>query len=207
MDIFVPFDAHDPKSRLEPPLSAAERGSFAEAMLADVIDAIEATGHAPRVLSTAPMDLSVPVLVDERPLTKAVNGLFKLTEGPVAIVMADLPLITPEAIDRLVSTDGEVVIAPGVGGGTNALIVRDRAFHVDFHGCSFRDHRTIAERAELTVATVDSYSLACDIDEPADLAEVLLHSDGRASRWLERQGIVITESDEGRVTIERTTMD
>lgn len=207
MDIFVPFDALDPKGRLEPPLTGDERGAFADAMLADVISAIEASGNTPHVLSTAPLDVPVPVLVDERPLTRAVNSLHSLTDDDLAVVMADIPLVTPAAIDRLVETGGDVVLVPGVGGGTNAAVVRSTDFSFDFHGCSIRDHRDIAEAAGLRTATVDSYRLGVDIDEPDDLAEVLLHSKGRAATWLSDHGFTVVADEENRVGVERRPTD
>lgn len=207
MDVFVPFDAIDPKCRLEPVLADAERGAFADAMLADVIDAIEATGRTPHVLSTAPIDVSASVLVDERPLTRAVNSLMTLSADPIAIVMADLPLVTPAAIDRLLTTEGDLVLAPGIGGGTNAAVVRSTAFEFDFHGCSIRDHRRQAAEADLEVGTVDSFALGIDIDEPADLAEVLLHSDGAAASWLADRGFEVVADDTDRVTVTRRSDD
>jgi 2-phospho-L-lactate guanylyltransferase len=95
-----------------------------------------------------------------------------------------------------------VVLAPGLGGGTNALVARDPAFEVDYHGASVRDHRRIARKAGLSTATVDSFRLAVDIDEPADLAEVLLHGDGAATAWLRNRGRV--ETTDGRVRFVRT---
>lgn len=207
MDVFVPFDAVDPKSRLTPPLSEEERGAFAMAMLEDVISTIESVGPTPQVLSNAPMDVPWSVFIDERALTPAVNSLLKLSEGPLAIVMADLPLVTPTAIDRLLSAEGDLVLAPGVGGGTNALVIRDRSFTVDFHGCSIADHRQIAEEAGLSVTSIDSYAFGVDIDEPDDLAEVLLHSDGSAADWLVEQDFSVVEDDQHRVTVERTSGD
>jgi len=86
-----------------------------------------------------------------------------------------------------------VTLVPGRGGGTNALVVRDPSFRVDYHGASFRDHRRIAESIGATVATVDSFRLSTDVDEPADLVEVLLHApDGAAGSWLADRGFEVT---------------
>ena len=207
MDVFVPFDALDPKSRLEPPLSTVERIDFAHAMLTDVLDAVEAAGHDPTVLSTAPMDIDAAVLIDERPLSKAVNSLVDLTEDPVAVVMADLPLATPGAIEGLLTVEADVVLAPGIGGGTNALVIRDGAFTADFHGSSFADHRAIAEAAGLEVRTVDSFTLGLDIAEPADLPEVIIPSDRSAAGWLADRGFVVEADDTGRVRAVRRPDD
>lgn len=203
MDVFIPFDARDPKSRLGEVCSRDERAAFAEAMLMDVLEAVEATEHSPYVLANAPVDLDATVIVDERSLSDAVNAMLELHDPPVAIVMADLPLLDGPTVDRLTGVAGDVVLAPGIGGGTNALVVRDRVFSTDFHGCSIRDHATIAADADLDVSYVDSYRLGLDIDEVDDLVEVLLHAEGAASRWLRAHGFHIDEDATGRVTIAR----
>ena len=203
MRVVVPFGAVQPKTRLTPVLDDDERHEFARAMLCDVLDALPAS-HDPTVLATAPVDCDAPVTVDERPLTEAVNDRLpaRPSDDPVAVVMADLALATPEALDRLFAPDADVVFAPGRGGGTNALVVRDPGFRVDYHGASIRDHRAIAREAGLDTVTVDSFRLATDVDEPADLVEVLLHAEGRASAWLREAGFTV-ETTDGRVRATR----
>jgi 2-phospho-L-lactate guanylyltransferase len=203
MRVLVPFAATDPKTRLSGLLDADERRAFARAMLADVLDAVRATDREPTVLATADVAVDAPVVVDERPLTDAVNARLPDAAGdPVAIVMADLALATPEVLERLFDTEGDVVLAPGRGGGTNAMVIRHPDFAVDYHGASIRDHRRIAREAGATLAEVDSFRLAADVDDPDDCVEVLLHTDGRARAWLEAAGIELAD-DEGRVTVRR----
>ncbi len=207
MRTVIPFDARDPKRRLCDVLSPEERASFARAMLGDVLEALDATPLSATVVATEPLDMDVvaPVRIDDRPLDPCVNDV--IDEGtPVAVVMADLPLIGPEQLDRLRETEGDVVLAPGRGGGTNAMLVRDDAFSVDYHGPSFRDHRDIAQERGLAVGTVDSYRLSTDIDEPSDLLEVLLHGTGRAHDWLRDGGFEI-ETDGGRPVARRDTVE
>lgn len=204
MRTVIPFDAKDPKQRLSPVLDAEERAGLARAMLLDVLDAAAPTELEPTVIATAPLDfpVPVPVRVDDRPLDPCVNDAID-ESTPVAVVMADLPLVESEALDRLVARSGDVVLVPGRGGGTNAMVVRDEAFSVDYHGTSFRDHEEIAHREGLTVGTVDSYRLSTDIDEPEDLLEVLLHADGRARDWLVDAGFRI-ETATGRPEVTRS---
>ena len=240
MEIIVPYDAARPKTRLSPVLSADERRAFADAMLADVVRTVREAGHTPHVLTTAPvghdtgntsvasesaaatdtLPTDVRTTVDDGPLTEAVNTHLAASEPsvehPLAVVMADLPLVTPETVEQLVSsasrsehaetddrpTPPGVTIAPGLGGGTNALVVRDDAFRVDYHGASCRDHARVAREIGAGLRTVDSRRLATDVDEPADLAEVLLHADGRARAWLTDAGFRLATGD-GRVTVER----
>ncbi|ALG82812.1 2-phospho-L-lactate guanylyltransferase [Halanaeroarchaeum sulfurireducens] len=198
MRVVIPFDARNPKSRLSPTLDREERRDFSEAMLRDVIDVVRETGRSPEILSTAPVDVDATVSVDERPLTPLVNELIE--DGtPIAVETADLAIATPLALDRLLGADGNVVVAPGREAGTNALVVRDPAFRVDYHGASFRDHLDRARAGGASVREVDSFRLATDIDAPADLLEVLVHGDGRASQWLRAAGFrVHSEGDEPR---------
>lgn len=214
MRVLVPFAAERPKTRLEPVLSAAERSSFAAAMLADVLEAIRLAAHDPVVLSTAPIDdrageladaladelAAARVVVDERPLTTAVNDA--LAETPVAVVMSDLPLVTPRVLRRFLGAEGDLVVAPGRGGGTNALVVREPRFRVDYHGTSYLDHLRIARRIGASVREFDSHRLSTDVDEPADLGEVLSLSDGTARRWLRDAGFELDVTD-GRVGVRR----
>ena len=202
MRLVVPVSGSDPKTRLSSVLTPDERREFTEAMLADVCGALEAAGHSPAVVATAPITCDAPVTVDERGLDSLVNGLLAETDGRLAVVMADLPLLAPGTVERLFEPDADVVLAPGTGGGTNAFVSRHPDFRVDYHGASIRDHRQIAREAGASVAEVDSHRLAADIDEPEDLAEVLLHSDGTAADWLREAGFELV-TDDGRVTVER----
>lgn len=216
MEVLVPFSTDRPKSRLSSVLSSAEREAFARAMLRDVLAAVREAGGDPTLLATEPteidddgsprlIDETVPdldVVVDERPLSTAVNAVLADREptpaSPVAVVMADLALATPDVLRRLFDADRDVAIAPGRGGGTNALVVRHPAFRVDYHGASYPDHLRIAAEAGANVREVDSHRLASDVDEPADLAELLIHGDGAATEWLRAAGFTLEVSD-GRV--------
>ncbi len=202
MRVVVPVSGSDPKTRLSSVLSPDERREFTEAMLADVLEALDAAGYSPEVVATAPVACDAPVTIDERGLDSLVNGLLAETDGELAVVMADLPLLTPGAVERLFASEVDVVLAPGTGGGTNAFVSRHPDFRVDYHGASIRDHRRSAREAGASVAEVDSRRLATDIDEPDDLAEVLLHSDGAAADWLRDAGFELV-TDDGRVTVER----
>jgi 2-phospho-L-lactate guanylyltransferase len=197
MRVVVPFDARDPKTRLAPALGTDERAAFAVAMLRDVLDTVRAAGHTPEVLSTAPVDIDTPVTVDERPLSPAVNASLAATEGTTVVVMADLPLVTPDALSRVTTTNADVALAPGMGGGTNAFLTDHQAFRVDYHGGSYRKHREQVVASGASLATVDSFRLALDVDEPGDLAEVLLHGDGHAETWLRRAGFELVSDERG----------
>ncbi|MEF8827372.1 MAG: 2-phospho-L-lactate guanylyltransferase, partial [Halapricum sp.] len=166
MDVVVPFDAREPKTRLSSVFDADERREFATTMLEDVYEAIAAIGHEPTVLATAEIDVEWPVRVDDRSLSAAVNTMLADSDEPVAVVMADLALATPEALERVFEADGEVILAPGRGGGTNVVLARHPEFRVDYHGVSIRDHRERAAELGAETTMVDSFRLATDVDEP-----------------------------------------
>ncbi|ADJ14379.1 2-phospho-L-lactate guanylyltransferase [Halalkalicoccus jeotgali] len=198
MRVVVPFATVDPKTRLSGPLDPEERREFSRAMLGDVLESVREAGGEPEVLATAPLDVDTPATVDDRPLTEAVNAAL---EPETAVVMADLPLLTAETIEGLFETPGDVVLAPGRGGGTNALLSREPEFRVDYHGGSFLKHRASASEIG-SVGVVDSHRLATDIDEPADLVEVLIHGEGRAVQWLREAGFSLVRT-ESRLAVDR----
>ena len=202
MRTVVPVSGAAPKSRLSSVLTADERREFTEAMLSDVVTALESAGRLPDVVSTAPIPCEAPVTVDERGLDALVNDRLAEADGRLAVVMADLPLLTADTVDRLFEPDAAVVLAPGLGGGTNAIVSRHERFRVDYHGVSIRDHRQRAAAIGASLAEVDSRRLAIDIDEPDDLAELLVHGDGAATDWLRDAGFELTV-DEGRVGVTR----
>lgn len=202
MRTLVPFDATNPKTRLAPVLSPGERAAFARRMLQDVLSAVRAAGGEPAVLATESVECSAPVTVDKRSLDDVVNDRLGAAEGPTAIVMADLALATADSLAALFGTDGDVVLAPGRGGGTNAIVSRHPAFRVDYHDTSITDHRAIAAEIDARLREVDSYRLGTDVDDPQDLAEVLLHANGEAAEWLRAAGFDLAIED-GRVGVTR----
>jgi 2-phospho-L-lactate guanylyltransferase len=204
MQVIVPFDTQNPKTRLSGVLDSRERKRFARSMLRDVLDAIKVAGHAPVVLTTAALDIDAKTRLDKRPLTPAVNAVLDDTavSAPIAVVMADLALVTPATLRKLFDADDDLVLARGVGGGTNALVSHHPNFRVDYHGASYRDHLTAADAVGASVTEIDSYRLGIDIDEPDDIVELLLHSDGHAAQWLQNVGIRIVD-DRERVSVGR----
>lgn len=202
MRTVVPVSGIDPKTRLSAVLTATERREFTEAMLSDVVAALDGAGRLPDVVSTAPISCDAPVTVDDRGLDALVNDRLEAADGQLAVVMADLPLLTADTVSRLFEPDADVVLAPGLGGGTNAFVSRHERFRVDYHGVSIRDHRQRADKVDASLAEVDSRRLAIDIDEPADLAELLVHGDGAATDWLRDAGFELVV-DDGRVGVAR----
>jgi 2-phospho-L-lactate guanylyltransferase len=200
----IPFKPVNPKTRLSSVLGREEREEFARAMLADVTDAIRSSGAVPTILSTHPFIWPrADVQVIPAGLNDALNAYFAENEGPLLLVMADLPLASPEALQRVMSTRADIGIVPGRGGGTNVLFLKDpRNFRADFYGASYLKHKEIASEFGCSVEPIDSFRLHTDIDEREDLVEVLLHNNGKSREFLESRGFSLV-TEHGRVSVKR----
>ncbi|NYT05614.1 MAG: 2-phospho-L-lactate guanylyltransferase [Methanomicrobiales archaeon] len=200
----IPFKPVNPKTRLSCILTQEEREAFARVMLDDVVDAVSGAGCAVTLLCTHPFEHAVAATAfNEAGLNEALNACLQKRTQPVLIIMSDLPLITAESVRRLLGTASDLAIAPGRGGGTNALFIRKpQAFHVDFYGASFCDHVNIARKAGLSVDVIDSFRLHTDVDEKEDLVEILLHAPGRTRKYLADLGFSLSV-EKGRVGVQR----
>jgi 2-phospho-L-lactate/phosphoenolpyruvate guanylyltransferase len=175
------------KSRLGPILSQAERAALSVAMLGDVLEACLAQeGWEVLVISPAESVRRMAeragargVVEEGGSLLAAVRQIESLIPGPsgtMAVVLADLALITPAALAQALALTAPVVAAPaGSDSGTNVLIRRPAdAIPARFGRHSFLKHRWAARRARLPFDVVRLPELAFDLDRPADLEQVLV---------------------------------
>ncbi|HOI69941.1 MAG: 2-phospho-L-lactate guanylyltransferase [Methanothrix sp.] len=209
--VIMPFKLDCPKSRLSAVLSSEERAELALAMLEDVLEAVSGLGRVTILLKGL---LPEEWLLDHRirgggtgsgievqdcpkELDEALNLVIE-AEGrrgwpsDLLIAMADLPLMRPSDLDGLVKTPGDVVIAPGRGGGTNLILIRDPRFRVSYYGLSFLKHLRKAEELGLSAGVFESFRCSTDIDEPLDLVEVLIHGSGRTQELLRSLGFSLS---------------
>jgi 2-phospho-L-lactate guanylyltransferase len=209
MRAVIPFRKSNAKSRLSSLLSEIEREELAMAMLNDVAESLIRSGcfDVIDILSTSMIEVvGVNIVLTEMGLNEALNEyLGKMSSHninePVLIIMADIPLVSIKNILDIVSTNADIVIAPGRMGGTNAIFIRDPAsFHVDYYGTSFLKHLQIA--SGLHTEIFDSFNLSTDIDEVPDLIEVLLHGKGQSQEYLKKIGLDIAANG-GRVGVKR----
>ena len=201
----IPFRPVNPKTRLSGVMDQEEREAFARAMLGDVISVLHEAGCAPCILSTVSFEYGdVTTQIDTRDLNEALNAYLSRQNSPVLVIMSDLPLVTPDAIRRLVSCTADVGIVPGRGGGTNVLYIKKpQEYRVDYYGASFCDHGRIAEDAGLSYEVIDSFFMSTDIDEKEDLVEILIHGAGRSRLFLKEIGIQLS-LEQGRVGVQRS---
>jgi 2-phospho-L-lactate guanylyltransferase len=190
------------KSRLAGALTPARRELLAASMLASTLDAVTDAGLATTVIGGDP---------DVRQLSEASGAAWRpepvagLNESLSAVIVAalsshvlylpaDLPLLTPEDIETLLSSAGEdtVVIAPDRWRlGTNALLLPAASAFVPALGQgSFELHMAEAQRLGLTPRIVETPGLGFDVDTPADLGLLLQ----RRSGWWQDAAAVLLEA-------------
>lgn len=193
MRALIPYKQENAKSRLSPVLSRTEREQFVELMLRDVICSLREAGVkdidilAPAEYSSL-SDLDVNFVIDPADLNESINKYLRKADQPVLIIMADLPLIRPEQVKNIISSEEDVVIVPGKGGGTNVLFVKEPAgFYVCYYGMSFHNHCTIAKDMHYSLRIYDSFLLSTDIDEPHDIVEILLHGHGLSFEYVQNK--------------------
>jgi 2-phospho-L-lactate guanylyltransferase len=196
----IPYKPKNPKTRLSAVLSEEEREAFAQAMLEDVLKAIAENCCMPVVVATELFDSEVvQVTVKDADLNATLNEILPTTSRDLLIIMADLPLADESSLKRVLSTEKDMAIVPGRGGGTNIIYLKEPwKFRVNYYGTSFLKHLQAARDANLSVEVIDSFRLHTDIDEEDDLVELLTHGTGRSREYL--VGLGFTLSDEkGRV--------
>lgn len=175
------------KSRLSGVLTPLERGALTLAMYEDVLDATLALeGWETWVVSPDESVLEIAmgrgahaVHEEQASLRSAVHQVeaeaaARMTDA-LAILPADTPFVTVEALTTAVHTLGPVVIAPAVDErGTNLLLRRPPgAIPSRFGPDSFRRHLETAAERDLPIAVVEREELGFDLDEPGDILTVL----------------------------------
>jgi 2-phospho-L-lactate guanylyltransferase len=174
------------KTRLSPALSPAERATLTLAMLEDVLDAcLKQIGWETWVVSGSPEALALAARVGARAVPEEGSSLLEAVRqaeadlpdesNELAIVLADLPLLTARALSEALALPGSVVAAPAESdGGTNLLVRRPPStISARFGRSSYRRHRAGAYRHGLTFREARSRELGFDLDRPADLLSLL----------------------------------
>jgi 2-phospho-L-lactate guanylyltransferase len=186
----------DAKTRLAPMLSTQERADLMLAMLHDVLDAAVAQpGWETWVVSGDEVVLEVAheagaraVVEEGATLLAAVRQVEAATieEGAqrLAVLLADLPWITPGSLADVLAVDAPVVaVRAASDGGTNLLVrTPPDAIRARFGRDSFQKHLWAARRARVASVAAESEDLAFDLDDPDDLDRLI--ASGRACRAL-----------------------
>jgi 2-phospho-L-lactate guanylyltransferase len=203
-------DLKNAKQRLAGLLTPEERHALARAMLADTFRAVRGVQSAEKIFVVtndgpairAAEENGWEILREDRQVSESVSVDWAsriCAERNVAGLLRlplDLPLVKPSDIDELLAVEcaaPAVVMVPSRDGtGTNAILRMPPALFASHFGeGSFAKHRAEAERAGARVIVRRNARLEMDVDDEADLRELLQHdlSGTETGRWLQASGV------------------
>ena len=182
------------KTRLSPALTGLERGALTLAMLEDVLDAaLSVPGWETWVVSPDEVALEIaagrgarPIPEAKPPLANAIRQVETKAKddgaSALAVLPADVPLVTVDTLHEALRTLGAVVLARSADGSGTSLLLRrpPRAIPARFGPDSFRRHVELADARGLPVSIVERRELSFDVDRPDDILTLL--ADGRRGR-------------------------
>ncbi len=192
------------KQRLSPLLTPAERLALAEAMLQDVLSALDASRYRGYVALVSG-DARAHQLANQYgfgiindPDDPGETGAIEMaTRAAIErgaeftlVLPADIPLITAAEVDEIFAAapnEGTVLAPSASGRGTNAVLQRPPGlFPLRFGNDSFLPHLAAARAMGKPVEVLRLAGIGVDIDEPADLPDLLAApGNTRAQRLLE----------------------
>jgi 2-phospho-L-lactate/phosphoenolpyruvate guanylyltransferase len=188
------------KQRLAPALDQSARTELAQAMLQDVLGALAEWQNRPEVaiVSCDSFALSLAsrhgfeVIADHRNSgeTDAIEMATQVCETrgvETLVIPADIPLIQAWELRAILDAApevGSVLVPAGDGRGTNAVLRRPAAlFPLRFGNDSFKPHLAAARAAGKSCVVLSLPGIAVDIDNPADLKQLVdLPGETRAQR-------------------------
>ncbi len=190
--ILVPVkNLENAKERLSPVLRRAERRALAEAMLQDVLAALANVNHHTRVavVSSDPMAIALaeryrfaiipdPANLGESDAIEHATGhCVALGEDNSMVIPGDIPLVQAEDIERVLAAappQGSVLVPGWDGRGSNAVLRRPAdLFPLRFGNDSFQPHLRAAQVTGMPCVVLRLPRVALDVDNPADLAQLL----------------------------------
>jgi len=205
--VLIPVNRLDrAKGRLADLLSPDERVTLAIITLETVLHAV---GPASIVLTADPRvgDVAagkarvLPEVAGRKGLNPQLEAAMAalIAEGTaresLLILHADLPLITPEAIENILAMahPNTVTMVESRDGGTNAMLMQPPGkFALAYGPASFALHTSAARQAGMRVAVSANRELRLDLDTPEDITELLRAPRGRqgaAGRYLQSIGV------------------
>jgi 2-phospho-L-lactate/phosphoenolpyruvate guanylyltransferase len=181
------------KQRLAEVLDQPSRTQLAQAMLQDVMDALCAWPHRPpcalvtsdRFATALARQSGFEIVPD--PHNSGETGAIEMaTEFCAArgqeyslVIPADIPLIDYEELQQILDQappQGTVLAPAADGRGTNAAFRRPaNLFPLRFGNDSFKPHLAAAQATGKPCVVLQLPRIAVDVDNPADLRQLLSH--------------------------------
>jgi 2-phospho-L-lactate/phosphoenolpyruvate guanylyltransferase len=183
------------KQRLASVLSLEERSAFARAMLEDVLCSITAGADHPRVaLITGDSEAQQLAarfgleIIEDREVSGETQAVAMATRvciergaTSILVIPGDIPLVEAREIQVVLSALPEPPETPGVvlvpahdGRGTNAALLRPPGLvELRFGNDSFEPHLRAARESSQLCEILRLRGIGLDIDNPAELAQLL----------------------------------
>lgn len=206
------------KQRLASVLDQPSRTRLAQAMLHDVLAALHHWKNRPAVGIVTSDPFATELAAEYRfevipdPDNPGETGAIEIAtsvclergEDSTLVIPGDIPLIQGWELEEILKhapAEGAVLVPAGDGRGTNAAFRRPaNLFPLRFGNDSFRPHHAAAQATGKPCIVLKLPGLAVDVDNPADLQQLLsLPGETRAQRlareWNLTDRILAAESD------------
>ena len=203
--ILVPVkNLENAKERLSPVLSRAERRALAETMLQDVLAAVAEVNHRTRVgvVTSDPFAVSLAQrhgftvipdpanLGESDAIANATDRCIAQGEDSIMVIPGDIPLVQPEDLEQVLAAapaQGTVLVPGWDGRGSNAVFRRPaNLFPLRFGNDSFPPHLRAAQATGQPCVVLRLPRIGLDVDNPADLAQLLAAEGNTRSQQLLR---------------------
>ena len=176
------------KQRLAPALDQVARTELAQAMLHDVLDALNSWPGRPEVaiVSCDSFALSLAntfgfeIIADhknsgETDAIEMATWVCEMRGLDTLVIPADIPLMQAWELQAVLDAApevGSVLVPAGDGRGTNAALRRPAAlFPLRFGNDSFKPHLAAAQATGKSCVVLSLPGIAVDVDNPADLKQ------------------------------------
>jgi 2-phospho-L-lactate guanylyltransferase len=179
------------KQRLAAVLDQPSRTKLAQAMLYDVLTALQSWKNRPsvgivtgdRYATALAQEYEFEVIPDpDDPgetgaIEMATRVCLELGDDSTLVIPADIPLIEAWELQEILKrapAEGSVLVPAGDGRGTNAAFRRPAdLFPLRFGNDSFKPHHAAAIATGKPCIVVDLPGIAVDVDNPADLQQLI----------------------------------
>jgi 2-phospho-L-lactate guanylyltransferase len=204
--ILVPVkDLKNAKQRLAAILDQAARTQLAQAMLEDVLEALASWSARPGValVTRDPFGLQLASRFDfevimDHANTSETDAIAMATHicetrhvESTLVIPADIPFIAQEELAQIYASapaQGSVLVPASDGRGTNAAFRRPAGlFPLRFGNDSFQPHLAAAEATGMPCVVLKLAGIGIDVDNPADLKQLIEAPGQRKSQVLARQ--------------------
>jgi 2-phospho-L-lactate guanylyltransferase len=193
------------KQRLAAVLDQPSRTALAQAMLQDVLTALQQWKARPPVAIVS-SDAYATALAAEYgfetipdPDNPGETGAIEMATqicvergaDSTLVIPADIPLVQSwevEEVFRRAPVEGSVLVPAGDGRGTNAALRRPaNLFPLRFGNDSFKPHHAAAQATGKPCVVLQLEGIAVDVDNPPDLQQLMALPGETRAQWLLRE--------------------